>query len=426
MEQRAALNMKSVVASDNFGDITGGNIGEFMKYMPGVVMDYVDADARAVRIGGLDPKYAGVSIDGMRMASAASAGVRRRHAAIRIRAGVDHQHRVDRDEQDTHGEHGRRCARRHDEPAQQKRVRSQGPRNHRAGHDHRERIRDDASRSAPKPRRRQRRKICPAFVFTYADSFSGRFGIQLSLSATPASSTSRSGITHDDRQHRTPRAAPIINTSSFATIRRSPRAPRSGANFDYQDHARISCASLRTRARTSSDEINARTDDIFRANTAQIDPSSTLTNLVAQPTANANTRLEHDHRPQRTSATTRSTYTPKLEFKRSDLTLTAGGGYSRSRTHYEDRRDGLLQGAINIRLTRMSWSATRSSPTSTDWQMTQLSGRPWTDSRTTIAMTPIRTTSALGAQRAEPGVSPAISTRRRRSTSGCPSRCRPG
>ena len=33
-------------------------------------MDYVDADARAVRIGGLDPKYAGVSVDGMRMASA--------------------------------------------------------------------------------------------------------------------------------------------------------------------------------------------------------------------------------------------------------------------------------------------------------------------------------------------------------------------
>ncbi len=31
MEQRAALNMKSVVASDNFGDVTGGNIGEFMK-----------------------------------------------------------------------------------------------------------------------------------------------------------------------------------------------------------------------------------------------------------------------------------------------------------------------------------------------------------------------------------------------------------
>ena len=74
MEQRAAINFKNVIASDNFGDITGGNIGEFIKYVPGVVIDYSQSDARSVRIGGLDPKYAGVSVDGMRMASAASAG----------------------------------------------------------------------------------------------------------------------------------------------------------------------------------------------------------------------------------------------------------------------------------------------------------------------------------------------------------------
>ena len=58
MEQRAALNMKSVVASDNFGDVTGGNIGEFIKYLPGVVMDYVDSDARTARIGGLSRIHA--------------------------------------------------------------------------------------------------------------------------------------------------------------------------------------------------------------------------------------------------------------------------------------------------------------------------------------------------------------------------------
>ncbi|MES2692699.1 MAG: carboxypeptidase regulatory-like domain-containing protein, partial [Verrucomicrobiota bacterium] len=73
MEQRAAVNVKSVVASDNFGDITGGTVGEFIKYLPGVVMDYVDSDARTARISGLDPRYASVSVDGMTMASAPSA-----------------------------------------------------------------------------------------------------------------------------------------------------------------------------------------------------------------------------------------------------------------------------------------------------------------------------------------------------------------
>src|SRR4051812_19885809 len=72
MDQRAALNMKNVVATDNFGEVTSGNIGEFVKYMPGVVIDYTQSDARAARIGGLDPKYVGISIDGMRMANAAS------------------------------------------------------------------------------------------------------------------------------------------------------------------------------------------------------------------------------------------------------------------------------------------------------------------------------------------------------------------
>ncbi|MCX6950569.1 MAG: carboxypeptidase-like regulatory domain-containing protein, partial [Verrucomicrobia bacterium] len=66
MDQRAALNMKSVVATDNFGEVTSGNIGEFVKYMPGVVIDYTQSYARAARIGGLDPKYVGVSMDGMR------------------------------------------------------------------------------------------------------------------------------------------------------------------------------------------------------------------------------------------------------------------------------------------------------------------------------------------------------------------------
>ncbi len=73
MEQRAALNVKNVIAADIFGDITGGNVGEFIKYLPAVVIDYNQSDALAVRIGGLDPKYVGVSVDGMRMASAQDA-----------------------------------------------------------------------------------------------------------------------------------------------------------------------------------------------------------------------------------------------------------------------------------------------------------------------------------------------------------------
>jgi iron complex outermembrane recepter protein len=74
-EQRSALEIKQVVASDAFGDVSEGNVGEFMKLLPGVMMDYVDADVRTVSIGGLDPKYATILMDGAPIASAGSSSI---------------------------------------------------------------------------------------------------------------------------------------------------------------------------------------------------------------------------------------------------------------------------------------------------------------------------------------------------------------
>ena len=74
-EQKSALEIKQVVASDAFGDVSEGNIGEFMKLMPGVMMDYVDADVRTVSIGGMDPKYSTILMDGAPIASAGSSSI---------------------------------------------------------------------------------------------------------------------------------------------------------------------------------------------------------------------------------------------------------------------------------------------------------------------------------------------------------------
>ncbi|MGH7955558.1 MAG: carboxypeptidase regulatory-like domain-containing protein, partial [Opitutaceae bacterium] len=71
-EKKSALEIKSVMSSDAFGDVSEGNVGEFLKLMPGVQMDYVDADVRSVSIGGLDPKYSLVLMDGVPIASGSS------------------------------------------------------------------------------------------------------------------------------------------------------------------------------------------------------------------------------------------------------------------------------------------------------------------------------------------------------------------
>ncbi|MEY2879960.1 MAG: hypothetical protein RLZZ15_2340, partial [Verrucomicrobiota bacterium] len=44
--QREAANVKNVVASDSFGNVADGNIGDFLQQLPGVTAVYVGADVR--------------------------------------------------------------------------------------------------------------------------------------------------------------------------------------------------------------------------------------------------------------------------------------------------------------------------------------------------------------------------------------------
>ncbi len=70
MAQRRNMDISTSVSSDIFGDVTDGNVGEFLKYLPGVDLDYVESEARGPRLGGMDSQYVGVSFDGIRTASA--------------------------------------------------------------------------------------------------------------------------------------------------------------------------------------------------------------------------------------------------------------------------------------------------------------------------------------------------------------------
>jgi iron complex outermembrane receptor protein len=70
MAQRNSMNITNSVSADVFGTTSEGNVGEFLKYLPGVDLEYVEADTRTPRLGALDPSYTGVTLNGMGMASA--------------------------------------------------------------------------------------------------------------------------------------------------------------------------------------------------------------------------------------------------------------------------------------------------------------------------------------------------------------------
>ena len=66
-EQRFAPNLKIVVTADEFGAASEGDIGEFLKFLPGVTMGYTGGDARQVSLGGLDYNYTPVTFAGFGM-----------------------------------------------------------------------------------------------------------------------------------------------------------------------------------------------------------------------------------------------------------------------------------------------------------------------------------------------------------------------
>jgi len=76
--QKASFNQKLVAASDQFGDISEGNVGEYLKFLPGIGIDYTANDARAVSLRGMNPIFTNVTVDGGRIASGTSSGDSRR------------------------------------------------------------------------------------------------------------------------------------------------------------------------------------------------------------------------------------------------------------------------------------------------------------------------------------------------------------
>jgi iron complex outermembrane recepter protein len=76
-EQRFSANLKSVVAAGTYGDIAEGNLGEFMKYLPGVTADFADPTILSVSVRGLNSNLTSVTSDGAQMANAHYGGATR-------------------------------------------------------------------------------------------------------------------------------------------------------------------------------------------------------------------------------------------------------------------------------------------------------------------------------------------------------------
>ena len=73
MEQRSAMTVKNVVATDTFGTIVEGNIGDVLQYVPGMQVIYSGDVPSTVNMAGMDSKYGALMVDGVRTSGATRA-----------------------------------------------------------------------------------------------------------------------------------------------------------------------------------------------------------------------------------------------------------------------------------------------------------------------------------------------------------------
>ncbi len=371
-EQRNAMNVKTVVAADNFGDIAEGNIGEFLKFMPGVTLDYVETDTRAARMGGLEARYGYVTLDGGTMANVNTGtfgGDTRQFefeaVSINNIESIEVNKTLSADMPA-------------DAPAGTVNLRSRSALDRRGrrfnfslgfvGNQY-----EHSFRATPRHDDQQHPKSRPTGSLDYSDSF---FGNKLGVAVNGAfSNVFKEQFRHSQTYDYTSAQAiaagrPLITALNFKDGPKEGEKSSGGLKLDYQPFGalRLTFAS----SYTMFSDVIANRNLNFRVSAADIDPSSTLTKIIARPTANANTRLEQSgsHGNKKNDTTNLAL---GFTYKAGRLSADGQGSYSRARGQNGSLHMAAVDNA-NVQLTRIGWTAERASVDSPSWYFTQTPG----------------------------------------------------
>lgn len=373
-EQKAAMNVKTVVSADNFGEIAEGNIGEFLKFLPGVILDYVETDTRAARMGGMDARYGAVTLDGNAVANQGGASRQFEFEAMSINnieaIEVNKTLTAEMDASAPAGSINLRTRSALDQKGQKFGF-TVGFTGNQYEHSFSKTPRHDDSKHA---------KSRPMASFAYGTG--PIFGGKLAISVTGASSSvfkpqyrQSLSINYNSTQAQA-RQGPLITAVNFKDGVKMTDKNSFGLKLDYQPFGPELRFTLGTDYTAFSDAI-ANRNFAFAVNAAQNDPTSTLTHVVANPVANANTNVNHSGGTGNKRIDNRNIYL-KGEYKGNRFTLDATVAYSVSMLQNGSDHLGQVDRA-NLRLSRISWTADRPSVESTAWTFTQTSGLPWDD-----------------------------------------------
>ena len=177
-EQRFAPNIKNVLSTDEFGFLAEGNAADFLKFLPGVTIDYTGGNARDVSINGVPSAYVPISLDGFNLASSGVAGGNMGRAVAMDMVSVNNLARIEVEYSPTPESQGAALAGTINMVPRSAFERSRPVFNGSAYFMARSNAR--GFRATPGPRNKDEVPIYPGFDFSYVAPVNKRFGYTLS------------------------------------------------------------------------------------------------------------------------------------------------------------------------------------------------------------------------------------------------------
>jgi iron complex outermembrane receptor protein len=392
--QRNSMNMSRSVSSDAFGNVTEGNVGEFLKYLPGIEMEYSEADTRGPRIGGMSSEYASVTLDGKGVASAdafsqyvgyenSAAGTANRSFGFdTISINSIESIEINRVTP---------ASMNADAPAGNINLRSRkafDQKGRRIGFNFGTVLNTEefTLSKTPGPDDSVSRKFRPNYSLNYSDVFlNNRLGVVLSVQE---SNVYVEQYRVDHTYNRTTTATDTRPQVLTAVLLKdgpkwTKRATYTGT-FDFRASPYLTFSLTALFARYHAEFYNrqvtmqAATNNVVATTGRQfVTGDGILTYGTGGATAATNAIILGGGNGQKFTNTL--TLTPSFEYRRGNLTIDGAYSSSHSRNDYDNLAHGTLNSNIVNNVTGIGFTATRSSSEDADWKITQTGGPDWTN-----------------------------------------------
>ena len=371
MNQRNSMDITNSVSSDAYSDVAEGNVGEFLKHMPGVVLNLVEGEARTVSLRGLGPEYTAVTLNGISLASAdanaGAAGDARafgfEQASLNSMESIEVSKTISADVSAN-------------APAGTINLKTK-----RAFDRQGRRISWQANTTAfsreltfdrtPGPDDHPSRKLRAGGIFEYSDVFlNKRLGLVLNISESNVySEVAHTTMTYNQSATtEDPRPAVVTQMSTFHGPRTNQRSAITvSSDFKATPNLTLSLGFIYNHSDLWFFFRNLTLNTGARTGVTGQDPLTSFTStsagsVVVNPIAVAKLGTTY-------------TYTPGFTYKKGDLLIEGRFAASDSVSTYEPQQQrGSFFQLGSPTASGVQFTAQRSSPTSADWQVQQVAG----------------------------------------------------